>query len=1019
MRDDIHDTGAFHRAPPAAGRIRRVFALGALAAAAGVSMPACGGGDSPPAAQGATLSSGAGGPGSPCEDGAARACHIVLGEHDGVITCRDGVETCSNGAFGPCEGPTRAIAAPPAGEPAPAAPGAPTPLSLSAPAPCLDNPCDPSCQVFVEDPGAAGVTIPPVAPPYPWTVGDVNALPASLLAEGTHEPCSTAEDCQLDQRCDNPSGVACAHHPCATGAGLHATCSPCVQKICDAHPGCCNTEYPGPCLHDPCVQGSALKASCDPCVATICAARPGCCAPLCTSNADCAALVGPASTCDAQGRCTCGAGVGACPAGASCSSGRCTPFWGSASCAGQIPALCPGKTCPAPNTWTPACVAEVAATCGARCDAPPAGCPHDRCYTGDALPLASCGADPCITQICTAPGGDPTCCTSRWTQQCVDRVETLCGEACPHKGLCTSWLPGEADPSCAGVDLTLGVPCDGSIPLCNRGAAPVPAGTTLDIVSYPAGAGELPSSEPSEVLSSCDPAPGAPACSVTLPSPLSGGSCVSVTGCDGLSDGMELLVNPAGPNHIGECHCENNWTLHDSGPCQSPACIASASVSSVKKVTMFVSVDASTSMACSLNGCPAVCSDRLATRWAPMTAALTSFFADPASAGLGVALKLWPDTTVAGFCNDTPACPGPGGGGCAVPTVGLGTLAAAAGAADPHEQALIDAIQSRSPCRDTPMYPALDGATSWAVAHRAANPEEEVAVVLITDGVPSGCNTDVHAIAALASSAFHDHGVRTYAIGFGGSNPTFINQVASLGGGAAFNLTEGAGLQQALLDAMAAIRGDALPCDVEVPLAGASDPASVSVVVTSGAGVETTLAPLPDPASCGDGWYLDPLDPSIARLCPATCAAIQADPGAMVRAVVPCESSYSPLQYAQAYEADCPAGTKVQWGHLTYDSITPGDSSVLFQVRTADTAAGLSSAPLEDAAAARAAPVDTQDCGSGPPVCAVDLYDALGGLPAARKDHLELVMTLDPSSDGQLAPAVDAWGISYSCPASE
>ncbi|MCC6553232.1 MAG: VWA domain-containing protein, partial [Polyangiaceae bacterium] len=537
------------RSPRGAAWARRGAALAAAAIAVATSLAACSGGDEgldPPSPGGGGSGASGGGTttGGPCAEGAQRECHVTIGEHDGVLTCLDGVETCEGGSWTGCNGSTRTMRAP--GRLAGPEGGGqyPRPMSLSTATDCIDNPCDPSCQVFNEDPGPGGVTIPAALPPYPWNVGNINDVPPSVIDQGTQEPCSTAEDCQFDQYCGNPSGVACSHHPCAPGAGLFASCSPCVQKICDEDPTCCLVDYAGTCLHDPCAQGSALKASCDPCVASICAARPGCCEPLCTTTAECQALVGPTSTCNAQGRCSCGAAIGVCPTGASCTSGRCVPFWGSGSCVSQVPALCAPKTCPAANVWSAACAAKVATTCGAVCDPPdPAGCPHDKCYTGSALPMLTCGADPCVNLICTGAGGDSTCCTSAWTQSCVDKVLSMCAISCPTKGQCTSWLPDETDPGCAGVDLTLAIPCGGTVPVCTRGSATIPAGTTIDVVQYPAGANQIASSEPDEVLNSCNPAAGTPACSFTLPQALDGGDCVDVTGCVGLTDGMELMVN--------------------------------------------------------------------------------------------------------------------------------------------------------------------------------------------------------------------------------------------------------------------------------------------------------------------------------------------------------------------------------------------------------------------------------------------------------------------------------------------
>jgi len=108
----------------------------------------------------------------------------------------------------------------------------------------------------------------------------------------------------------------------------------------------------------------------------------------------------------------------------------------------------------------------------------------------------------------------------------------------------------------------------------------------------------------------------------------------------------------------------------------------------------------------------------------------------------------------------------------------------------------------------------------------------------------------------------------------------------------------------------------------------------------------------------------------------------------------------------------------VQWGYFAYESETPGDSNIAFRARTANSEAALSSASFSDLATAQASP-DTQVCALGDPPCPIDLFSALGGLPAARNDFLELEVELNPSSDSMSTPALSDWNITYSCPFSE
>ncbi|AUX43909.1 keratin associated protein 5-1 [Sorangium cellulosum] len=1019
--------GALSRSGSAEAWAPRALLLITLLTASAVIAGACSGNNSDlPGPQEGTVDGPDGGPstGGPCADGEEVECHVTLGEHEGVLTCLDGIRRCQDGRFGACEGSmsmrrSRLGAAPGgSGEGA-----APRPLSNSQASDgglCATNPCDPTCQSFEETPDGGPIELEGTGTTYPWEVGDLNEVPETVARQGTRQPCTTSEDCQFDQYCENPGRGACSHHPCATGPSLLSTCSGCVSKVCAANPTCCTqTAVPSNCAHDACVAVNAealnMTTSCgDPCVEAICAADPRCCTPYCSSNSDCTTRVGPGSNCNfaTPRKCTLPTTPPtSCPPGTRTQGGTCTGIW-SATCVGLVATHCPGKTCggPAP-VWSASCVSLAESLCGTTCDTDP-GCAHDKCYAG---PPLNSTCDSCVQDICAQ---DATCCLHEWTESCVKKVETVCGQTCPQQGVCKSYLPGDTNPACAGVDLTIGVPCGGTVPVCNRGNTQAPAG--INIHRYNAGAGQLPSSAPNRIQNSCSPAGGTLACTTT--EPIEPGECISVAGCTGLTDGMELIVNPPGAGHIAECQCANNGSIYQSDSCQSPGCTATASVSLVRPVTLFVALDKSASMQTNFDG-----DDVSAQRWMPATNALKDFFTDPESAGLGIALEFWPDDSHPNPCTGTPTCPGPGGGGCAVPFVPFnGTtsqrLTADPAPADTQEAALINAFTLRSPYGGTPMYPAMDGATSWAIDYKTAHPDEEVAVVLVTDGNPETCNTVPNAIAELARNAYLNHGVRVHAVGFGDSSTSIINLIADRGGGRAYNLSAGVTLRGGLRDALVSIRGQTLPCNVNIPPAGTTNPTMVSVVHVDSAGVETTLPRVASAAACGNGWYFADATNTVAKLCPQTCADARENPGGKIRAVVPCTGTdLEPLDTSwERYHGVCPPGSKAQWGFLRYRTVTPGDSSVEFYVRSADDPAGLDAATVRLAATAHAVPTDTQVCDeTSTPVCAVDLFDVLGELPEGQREYLDVRMTLNPTSTGGGGIQVQDWEITYSCPDTE
>ena len=140
------------------------------------------------------------------------------------------------------------------------------------------------------------------------------------------------------------------------------------------------------------------------------------------------------------------------------------------------------------------------------------------------------------------------------------------GNACQYDqdcnaGTCTPWAFGAKDPSCIGVDLTVGIPCTGNIPVCNRGNALAPAGVTLNVY---AGA--------SAGFGACTPGAWKAKGRCVVPSPIAAGSCVDVTAANcscGLSGNEALMVNPKGS--VPECACDNNWSDYHAGGCTTTA----------------------------------------------------------------------------------------------------------------------------------------------------------------------------------------------------------------------------------------------------------------------------------------------------------------------------------------------------------------------------------------------------------------------------------------------------------------
>lgn len=302
------------------------------------------------------------------------------------------------------------------------------------------------------------------------------------------------------------------------------------------------------------------------------------------------------------------------------------------------------------------------------------------------------------------------------------------------------------------------------------------------------------------------------------------------------------------------------------------ACAKATTTALLVPVNMFLIFDKSLSM---LDG----------GKWAAATKALAAFFQDPKVAGLRVALRFFPDNT----CN-APQCDIQA---CTEPTVKIGKLTSEPAPADAQEQALVAAVEGAQPAGATPMFAALGGAEQAASIHLAHNPSHKAAVVLVTDGEPNGCETDIDAIAALAQQAFNTFAVTTYVVGLDGANEAQLDTIAAAGQtGSAFFIGQG-DVEKALLEAFQAIQGKGLACQFQLPDDETVDPGKVNVLHTSSQSAEPALiGQVSGPEACSgdkDAWYYDdPSDPSAILLCPASCEKIVSDPDSKLEVVLGC-----------------------------------------------------------------------------------------------------------------------------------
>src|SRR5688572_4510863 len=185
-------------------------------------------------------------PGTSCEEGTSEPCSLMLGEHDGIVSCYEGTRTCRAGVFSECEnGRHFEVARTEAAQPLEL-----DLLSFNPPVGCSDNPCNSYCREFNEGPdGGIGPDVDTSAPPLStWNTGNLADYPPEWVVVGATEPCQVAGDCQFNSACTDPAFGGCGHSVCSAGEAMAPGCNRCADAVCAIEPNCCGN--PAGCVHD-------------------------------------------------------------------------------------------------------------------------------------------------------------------------------------------------------------------------------------------------------------------------------------------------------------------------------------------------------------------------------------------------------------------------------------------------------------------------------------------------------------------------------------------------------------------------------------------------------------------------------------------------------------------------------------------------------------------------------------------------------------------------------------------------
>lgn len=273
------------------------------------------------------------------------------------------------------------------------------------------------------------------------------------------------------------------------------------------------------------------------------------------------------------------------------------------------------------------------------------------------------------------------------------------------------------------------------------------------------------------------------------------------------------------------------------------------------------------------------------SKWEAVGQAMQQFLSSSDSAGLGAGLGFLPVSTPV---DETVTSCEPSD--YAVPVVPVDIL-------PEIEPAISKAIAARPVMSGTPTSRALEGSYAYARTRKAAEPNRDVAVVLVTDGLPSVCDDTIDTAAATAgAAAVGSPPIPTYVLGVG-TRLDNLNAIARSGGTSSAYLVESGGVSE-LEAALNAIRQNTISCDYVIPPAngGAFDFRSATVQARIGlTGNAMQLRRVRNASACTAvaGWFYDPpaltsADPTRLTLCPTICQPLLNTPGSSLDIVIPC-----------------------------------------------------------------------------------------------------------------------------------
>jgi hypothetical protein len=655
--------------------------------------------------------------------------------------------------------------------------------------------------------------------------------------------------------------------------------------------------------------------------------------------------------------------------------------------------------------------------------------------------------------VCEGPPNElgPKQVAFNWGPECVDLVATQCGVDCPNSvplglGSCLARVATDLDADCASFDLALGATCEAAgvpqVPVCNHGQIEAPAG--LRLVHVPS----------TEIGNAAPDLSAAGDCTLNVPIPP--GRCVAATDCPGLTADRALVVNPRdGTENASECRLDDNWTIYQPVTCGRPVCEArvydAAQVqrdecrmevnnplnvdTALALVTMspakleprcrademrwgsscyFFAADVQT-----WDGAQDRCRGR-GTGWdlvalnSPAENGWVRAMTDP-SQDIQIGLDdkalegthVWSNGSCTTYTNWEPIGLEPNN----FPPGSEQCVRMTAAAGDQWED---------KPCNDGQHPYVCEGPVQDAQGScspgQIAGPDGDCYAFDPTSVDFADAQTSCQGLGAGWDLAvIDDSSTNEFVTGLIDCNSAWLaNPPGALSAWApaeSVNLSnapyvDALGFWHTAVDATQR----AILCQGPSVAAGASALTQVAGTSNCGAGLE---------------YYFEgsAAAPEAIRLCPNACVVAASVAGRRIDVEIPCVPPPPPvLETTLAgmyYSADCEGGSAL-WDFFYYDSVTPADSRIDFEIRTAASIDDLvlGAIPWVPVASAHAVPTNTQRCEIDPANnCPIDIFTLLGS-PSQQQAVLELRVHLVPGTNGE-GPLLRDWRVRFSCPPSQ